>query len=236
MLNQAPHERDGEGRGFVHFAYLPVNPGESLTAFVAARVVWVHTHTDKKKTKLCLKRVTGGDLLCPFCDAKMPSTVRGWAGFYREMDGRPIAVWLAEESRAVTDRLALHARVILARAKSVGSPVAVIPSLAPGMEYRTTLRERQRWVNSQMSLVKITGQEYLIEWMKSRRVGAVTTPSLFEPTTDATDRRRPPPTVATESNVVLADNPLSLAASMESVLERLRRKANGHNGVAYPQE
>lgn len=164
MLFQAPQERKEDNTKGTHFHYLSIKPGESVIAYVAARTLWLYTHTEKRKTKLCVYKSTGGTLACPYCEALRPLSVRGWFCGYRASDGRPIAVWLNEESRVVCDKLTLHERVILTREKTPCSPVSVLPSLAKGQEYQTTLPERKNWADGELSLLRLVQQPELVQW------------------------------------------------------------------------
>lgn len=216
MLFQAPQERKEDLPKGIHFHYLSVKPGECVLAYLAAKPLWLYTHTVKRRTKLCVRRASGGTVPCILCEQFIPTNVKGWVCCYRASDGRPVAVWVSEESRAVCDKLALHERIVLTRERNPGSPVAVARQLCGLVPYQTTLAERQTWADPEPSLLRIVQQPELSQWVTGNHAPPIQPPKL--PETEQTPLPAPPKPVVAE------EDEKTDAHALAEVLDKLRAK------------
>ena len=98
----------------MHFAYVGTDDGDRWNAYLAGPAWWGWCHKSTR-TKPCLDLLTNGALECPRCLAGKEPLMTGYVPVYRQADGAPRSVIVAEVSREVIDSIKLHTRVLIGR-------------------------------------------------------------------------------------------------------------------------
>ena len=164
-LPNAPPEGGGDSRR-MHFAYVGTDDGDRWNAYLAGPAWWGWCHKSTR-TKPCLDFLTGGALECPRCLAGKEPLMTGYVPVYRQADGAPRSVIVADVSREVIDPMKTHTRVLIGREMDATAAVWMVKAPDPRPLFQTMMKAKQNPADITSSLLTMWAIPELVAWYRA---------------------------------------------------------------------
>jgi len=161
-VRQSPPGRGGEQRA-PHFVHVKTAQGEQWHAYCAGPCQWYDCHA-KGRTKPCLHKVTGGELVCEKCSPLNPVERIGYQPLFRQLDSKPCFVVVHETVEEQVSALRHLSRVIVGRGEDKSDGVYVIPALNPDPRFQSAVAWKLRPIDLLPSLLRVWGMPELQQW------------------------------------------------------------------------
>lgn len=149
-----------------HSTYLKVECGKKVGAYSAGEVFGCYSHRTFA-TLPCVANLTDDALKCPYCEASMEPTWRGWVPLW-DSDWVLRHVLIGEEILESVDAIPHRAKVSVSRAKNPISPLIVREEVAVTRELPNTCPWRDPVDMLAVCLVLWNLPE-LTRWMETHR-------------------------------------------------------------------